>query len=266
MILVFRTSTGALLTAFLATCLPLAATKGQASAATANDNLWHWDLSLPVWGPSIDGTVSFGGIPEQHIEAPFSPLIKYVNFALIGEVEVRRNRLGFGTDVLYAALEADVPTSGPILGQTNPRANVKELIVEGFGFYRLATTGGEPDNQGFADVIYGARYSGMQTQIKGDRTSSSKRTFNFVDGFAGVRGYTGFGKTWGARGRADLATFGSDLTWNLEGSVAWRASQRWTIDGGYRYMDIDYDKGQGSERKIFKVKMHGPVFTFRFVV
>lgn len=266
MILVFRTSTGALLTAFLATCLPLAETKGQASAATANDNQWHWDLSLPVWGPSIDGTVSFGGIPEQHIEAPFSPLIKYVNFALIGEVEVRRNRLGFGTDVLYAALEADVPTSGPILGQTNPRANVKELIVEGFGFYRLATTGGEPDNQGFADVIYGARYSGMQTQIKGDRTSSSKRTFNFVDGFAGVRGYTGFGKTWGARGRADLATFGSDLTWNLEGSLAWRVSHSWTIDGGYRYMDIDYDKGQGSERKIFKVKMHGPVFTFRFVV
>jgi len=266
MAVVNRNPLGGLLLVFLATCLPTTSTSGQVSAGTDNDNRWHWDLSLPAWGTSIDGTVSFGGIAEQHIEAPFSDILKNVNLAFVGHVEARRNQFGFGTDVLYAALEADIPTSGPILGQTNPRANVKELIAEGFGFYRLATMGSEPDNLGFADVIFGARYSGMKTQIKGDRTSSSDRTFNFVDGLAGVRGYAGLGKSWGARGRADLATFGSDLTWNFEGSLAWRASHRWTIDGGYRYMDIDYDKGEGSERKIFKVKMHGPVFTFRFVI
>jgi hypothetical protein len=238
---------------------------GQVAAGTANDNQWHWDLSLPAWAPAIDGRLSFSGIPDQKVKASFNDIVKNLDFALIGQVELRRNRLGFASDLLYMSLEADVPTSGPILGQTNPRANIKALIIEGFGFYRLATGGGAPDNQGFADVILGARYTGMQAQIKGDIASSTKRTFNFVDGLAGLRGYAGLGTTWGLRGRADLATFGSDITWNLESSLAWRASQRWTIDGGYRYLDIDYDKGQGSERKLLKLKIFGPVITFRFV-
>ncbi|MFL5479244.1 MAG: hypothetical protein ACJ8AF_04135 [Gemmatimonadaceae bacterium] len=238
---------------------------GQMAAGTANDNQWHWDLSLPAWGPAIDGTISFSGIPPQKVEASLSDIVKNLNFALIGQAEGRRNHLGFGSNLLYMSLEADVPTSGPILGQTNPRANVKALIAEGFGFYRLTTSGSEPYNQSFADLILGARYVGMQAQIKGDAASSSKRTFNFVDGLAGVRGYAGLGKTWGLRGRVDVATFGSDVTWNLEGSLAWRASQRWTIDGGYRSLDIDYDKGQGTDRKILNLKIFGPVITFRFV-
>lgn len=236
-----------------------------AAGTPADDNGWQWEFSLPVWAPAIDGTMSFSGIPEQKVKASFGDIVENLDFALIGQVEMRRNRLGFASDVLYMSLEADVLASGPILGQTNPRANVKELIIESFGFYRLVTAGGAPDNQGFADVILGARYTGMQTQIKGDNASSTKRTFNFVDGLAGLRGYAGLGKTWGLRGRADLATFGSDITWNLESSLAWRASERWTIDGGYRYLDIDYDKGQGSERKILDLKIFGPVITFRFV-
>jgi len=237
----------------------------QVVAGTENDNNWHWDLSLPVWGPAIDGTVSFSGIPPQKVHSSFNDILHNLNFGLLGQVEARHNHLGLGANLLYMSLEADIPTSGPILGQTNPRANIKALINEAFGFYRLATTGSEPDNRGFVDVILGARYVGMQAQIKGDAASSSKRTFNFIDGLVGLRGYTGFGKTWGLRGRVDVATFGSDVTWNLEGSLAWRASQRWTIDGGYRALDIDYDKGNGSDRKIMDLKISGPVITIRFV-
>jgi len=241
------------------------AADSQVIAGTANDNQWHWDLSLPAWAPAIDGTISFSGIPPQHVKASISDIVKNLDFALIGHVEARRNRLGLGGDVLYMSLEADVPTSGPILGQTNPRANVKALIVEGFGFYRLVTAGSSPNNMGYADAILGARHVGMQAQIKGDQASSSERKFSFVDGLAGLRGYGGFGEKWGLRGRVDVATFGSDATWNFEGSLAWRASRRWTIDGGYRSLDIDYDKGQGSERKILNLKIFGPVITFRFV-
>jgi hypothetical protein len=253
------------LTVVIAAVSAAAAANAQVAAGTENDGQWHWDLSLPAWGPAIDGTISFAGIPPQKVHAPLSDILHNLNFALIGQVEGRRNRLGFSSSLLYMSLEADVPTSGPILGQTNPRANIKALIVDGVGFYRLVTTPGEPGNLGFVDVLLGARYVGMEAQIKGDQASSSKRTFNFIDGLAGVRGYAGFGRRWGLRGRVDAATFGSDLTWNLEGSLAWRASQRWTIDGGYRSLDIDYDKGEGSDRKILDLKISGPVITFRFV-
>jgi len=79
---------GALRIALLAACLPVTATHAQVTAGTDNDSQWHWDLSLPAWGTSIDGTVSFGGIPEQHVEAPFSDILKNVNLAFIGHVEL----------------------------------------------------------------------------------------------------------------------------------------------------------------------------------
>jgi hypothetical protein len=242
-----------------------ASANAQVAAGTAHDNQWHWDLSLPIWAPAIDGTMSFKGIPPQKVNAAFNDILHNLNFGLMGTVEARHNRLGLTGDVLYMSLEADVPTSGPILGQTNPRANIRALISEGFGFYRLVTTGSEPYNQGFADVILGARYFGMKAQIKGDAASSTERTFNFVDAMAGLRSYTPLGRTWGLRGRGDVATFGSDFTWSLEGSLAWRASQRWTIDGGYRVLDTDYDKGEGAERKILNMGIFGPVITIRFV-
>src|SRR5205823_7248531 len=107
-----------------------AAADAQVAAGTSHDNQWHWDLSLPAWAPAIDGTMSFSGIPPQHVKASISDIVKNLNFALIGQAEARRNHIGLGTNVLYMSLEAAVPTSGPILGQTNPRANVKALIVE----------------------------------------------------------------------------------------------------------------------------------------
>jgi hypothetical protein len=48
---------------------------------------------------------------------------------------------------------------------------------------------------------------------------------------------------------ADIAGFGSDLTWNLEGDLAFLASRYWTIGAGWCYMDIDYDGGEGIERR-----------------
>src|SRR4051812_21361502 len=115
--------------------LPSSPTDAQVGAGTpADDNGWHWEFSLPVWAPAIDGTMSFNGIPEQKVKASLRDIVENLDFALIGQVEVRRNRLGFASNLLYMSLEADVPTSGPILGQANPRANVKALIVVSFGF------------------------------------------------------------------------------------------------------------------------------------
>jgi hypothetical protein len=49
-------------------------------------------------------------------------------------------------------------------------------------------------------------------------------------------------------GRADVAGFGSHLTWNLEGELVLMASPPWTIGAGWRHTDIDYDNaGEGIE-------------------
>jgi hypothetical protein len=250
--------------AFAVVCLTAVGARAQGAAATAEDDHWHFEASLPLWAPGLDGTVSFKGIPPQPVTASFSDVISNFDIGLMGHFEARRNRFGFGADLLYLNLGADITTSGPILGQLDPQADLRQLTTEGFVFYRLAKGGRVARNQGFADLIVGTRYYGIRSQIKGDSFEGTKRTFGFVDGLIGLRGYAPLGSKWGLRARADIAGFGSKVTWNLEGDLGVLLSERWTIDAGYRYLDIDYDKGQGLDQKTYKMKTKGPVLTVRF--
>ena len=65
-------------------------------------------------------------------------------------------------------------------------------------------------------------------------------------------------------GRTDLAGFGSNLTWNLEGDLAFLASQHSTIGAGWRHMDIDYDAGVGIERRLLDAAYSGPRVWFAY--
>lgn len=245
-------------------CLAAAGAQAQSAAASADDGQWRFEASLPLWGAGLDGTVSFRSIPEQQVTASFSDVISNFDVGVLGHFEARRNRFGFGIDLLYLNLGADIVTSGPILGLLDPQADLRQLTTEGFVFYRLAKGGSHAGNQGFADLIVGARYYGVRSQIRGDTFEGTRRTFDFVDGMAGLRGYAPLGSRLGLRARADVAGFGSSVTWNLEGYLGFLLSERWSIDAGYHYLDIDYDKGEGLDRKVYQMETKGPVLTVRF--
>ena len=51
-----------------------------------------------------------------------------------------------------------------------------------------------------------------------------------------------FGEHWSVGGYADVGGGGSDSTWQAIGSVAYRFD-RLTINGGYRYMNWEFDEG-----------------------
>ena len=46
-------------------------------------------------------------------------------------------------------------------------------------------------------------------------------------------------------GRGDVGGFGvgSDLTWQASGAFGWQINEAWSLELGYRYMDIDYTGG-----------------------
>jgi hypothetical protein len=65
-------------------------------------------------------------------------------------------------------------------------------------------------------------------------------------------------------GRGDIAGFGSKFTWNLEGDLAFLLSEHWSLGAGWRYFDIDYDKGEGRDRELFQVAFNGPRAWFSY--
>lgn len=232
-------------------------------AQGADDANWHFGLAPYFWTAGIKGTVSFKGLPDQPVEESFGDIISNFDFGFASRFEGRKGRWGFATDLVYMNLGADIP-AGEVLGRLEPEVDLRQLTSEGDVFYRAyrgPRTEGAPT---FVDILVGARYNGMRTRIEGTGFEGTERTFDWVDGVLGVRFQAPLGRKVTFSGRGDVAGFGSDFTWQLQGDLAVSLSPRWALTGGYRYYDVDYDKGSGTDRKVYKMATRGPVVGFLY--
>jgi len=250
-----------------AVALPAAA-QTQAPSTAATDGRWHFVVAPYMWFTGMKGSASVGGLPEVPVEASFSDIWKDFSFGLAGHFEARKNRFGFGTDFMYTDLSAPVAANSPVIGGLGLKAGVKQLFTEGFGFYRVAT-GGPAKNPATLDLLVGVRYTGTSTQLTangstGIQYAGQKKDLDWVDAMAGVRARVPLGSRVALMGRADVAGFGTKLTWNLEGDLATQVSDHWVFAAGWRHMHIDYDEGSGTGRKLFDIGYDGPRAWFAY--
>ena len=109
----------------------------------------------------------------------------------------------------------------------------RQLVVEGIGFYRVAS-GGRADNPAHLDVLAGVRYFTVADAAQGRdppaarRTTRPSRTSTGWTPSPASSSARRSARGWRCSGRTDIAGFGSDLTWNLEGDLAFLASRHWT--------------------------------------
>jgi hypothetical protein len=234
---------------------------------SAIDGKWHFDIAPYIWFSGIKGDVSVGPLTVP-VDQSFSDIIKDFDFGLQAHFEGRKDRFGFGLDVLYTNLGAPVASSAPIVGQLNLHADVRQLFTEGVGFYRVVS-GGRKDNLGHLDVLVGVRYQDTKARLsaqgpEGAQYDGDYRGISWVNAVAGVRFKAPLGSRVAVLGRTDVAGFGSDVTWDAEGDLAVRASGHWTLGAGYRYLDAHYDKGEGFDRKLFDIAYSGPRVWFSY--
>jgi hypothetical protein len=113
------------------------------------------------------------------------------------------------------------------------------------------------------------RYTASRTRLSADSAAgvgydSDFQDLSWVDAIAGLKFRAPLGSTLVVLGRTDIADFRSNLTWNLEGDLAFLASERWTIGAGWRHMDIYYDAGEGLERRQLELAYSGPRVWFAY--
>jgi hypothetical protein len=242
--------------------------QSQGGPTAAMDGAWHFTIAPYLWATGMSGDVSVANLPQIPIKVKFSDMISDVDFGVQGHVEGRRDRFGFGLDVFYVNLGVPVESDAPVIGQLNLKVDARQVITEGFLFYRVAS-GGRRDDPAVLDVLAGVRYSDSRNRLTAETEAGIAydgefQDLSWTDALAGVKFRAPLGSRFGLLGRADVAGFGSKVTWNLEGDLAFRASDRWAFGAGWRHMHIDYDEGQGVNRKLFDIAYDGPRAWFSY--
>jgi hypothetical protein len=231
----------------------------QTAPAAAMDGRWHFVVAPYVWFSGIKGDVSVNDVFVVPVDMSFSDIWDDFDLGLQAHFEGRQDRLGFGLDVMWVNLGAPVALGAPV---DSIKVDVRQLVTEGFGFYR-ALSGGREDNPAHLDLLVGVRFTGIRTRLTlagadGNEVNSDFQDLSWVDAMGGLKFRAPLGSRFALLGRADIAGLGSNLTWNLEGDLGFRASRRWTVGLGWRHLDIDYDNGDERPRKVMDVAYDGP--------
>ena len=260
-----RAARRAVAVALLATAAPAwAQSQAQGDPTSAMDDRWHFNVVPYFWMTGIKGEVSVANLPSVPVDASISDMLSNFDIGLQGHFEARKDRLGFAFDFIWSKL--GVPAAQTPVGQFT--VDVRQFITEGVVFYRAAT-GGRADNPAHLDVLLGVRYTGTRSRLTAETNAGVAyngqfQELDWVDALGGLRFRAPLGSRAAFLGRADIAGFGSKLTWNLEGDLAFRPWTRWSFGAGWRYMDIEYEKGEGAELRQFDVAYSGPRLWFAY--
>jgi opacity protein-like surface antigen len=188
---------------------------------------------------------------EADIDASASDIFSNLQFGAMGTIVATKGNWGFGTDLIWMSL-------GTTVRDTN--VDFDQGAFAFYGLRRLAPA---------ADVTFGLRVNALRGQlafktigldVKGDQT--------WVDPVAGLRLRTPADRLLQFRIYSEIGGFGagSDLTWQLFPSLAINFTDRFSLDLGYRWLDIDYSTGERNQLFTYDVLTQGPVVGvgFRF--
>ena len=238
---------------------PVESTTTQTQAA---ENPWSFDLAIYGWATSIDGTISAGG-RSADVDIAFNDVLKHLDMAFMGAVELRYKRWGFTGDLVYARLHDDIaPPAGIVFSSTH------EVVKETIGTFALSyrMVDAKP---AFLDAFAGARIYDFYAQIRlqpnlGQVGVNNERTKTWVDPIIGLRGRYYVSRAFFLNGYGDVGGFGagSELSWQVLGAVGVQAARWCDLQFGYRALGFEY--GSGNRKQ--EITTHGPIIgaTIRF--
>jgi len=223
---------------------------GSATPATAQSTGDKWNVFVAPYlmGPAMSGETTARGV-DVDIDASASDIFSNLQFGAMGIAVARKGNWGFGSDLIWMAL-----------GTTVRNTNV-DVNQGAFAFYGLRQLGPA------ADVTFGLRVNTLQSTLKfkgPDVTVSQDQTW--VDPIAGVTLRSPAGRRVQLRLYTEVGGFGagSDFTWQVFPTLSLRLTDKASLEFGYRWLDLDYDTGEGNEQFRYDVLTQGPVVGFGF--
>ncbi len=262
---------------------------------------WQIRLTPFAWLAAADGKVAARGL-EAEFDSSFSDILSNIDFAIMGRVEAQHGPWhlylagvymegsdGRGVDgplpeFVDLSFLVPPPLPGDILSEVRlPQLDSIDVdldlgIVELGGGYRLAELETEHGSDLTLDVLAGARYFTLGTDVTLGITPGPlnllptrverSQSKDWIDPTIGAKLVVPLSEDLQLGLRGDIGGFGagSDLTWNVVGGFEHDIAPGTSLVVGYRILDIDYERGSGSDKIVFDTQFRGPIigFTFRF--
>jgi hypothetical protein len=216
-------------------------------AESRSSEKWEYKITPYGWLAGQKGTVAtLPGFPPADIDVGFlDDIAGNINGSMSVKTELRKGHWGAMADISYSDIEDETATANTILWQT-VSSRTKSWIVSLAGQYRLFEYPGT-----FMDAIGGIRYWSVDSRLalRGgpaqDREISHKE--DWFDPILGLRDQSFLGNSkFFLSGELFIGGFGigSDFMWDACVNLGYQMTESVDITLGYRYMDVDYEKGE----------------------
>jgi len=226
-------------------------------SAMAQDQQWEFSGSIYAWVPGLSAAVD---TPYGELESDSSGgnVLDNLDMAFMGTFEARRERWSVLLDLLYAKLSTSKDTPfGALFSEADVKAEVTAL--SGYGLYRAYET-----DRLIADVGVGLRAFSLDlgTELRA-AGAAGNRSFDGDKRWAvplvAGRFILPFNEKWFATAVFDYGRTSNDVsTWQGLATVGYFFNEAWSMQVGYRYMDIQHEIG-GLDADL---ELSGPVIGF----
>ena len=248
-----------------------------AQAQAANDK-WQWELAIYGWFPAIGGSTSFPstGASGPNIDVTASDVIDALKMVFMGQAEVRKDRWGLWTDLVYADLGGSKGGSRnftvdghPVSVTADLSLDVKSTVWTLAGLYNLTFDAREQHRPAVRRAH--AQHEADAGLVAGQPPSPSCRRRSgqaSVDGtdwdaIVGLKGryYFGAERKWFLPYYVDVGTGQSKLTWQVNAGVGYQFD--WgSVFATWRYLDYDFKSGNALQSMNMNGALIGVAFQF----
>jgi len=226
--------------------------------APAYADEWKHEVAPYLWLSGMSGRSGVGNAVVD-VDASFSDLFENIEASFMGMYRGTKGRYSIMLDAMYVGLgKTGTGPSGFVKGdldidQTTLEADFGYALTEQF------------------HVFAGVRYLDLSLETSavgplGSRSSNAGKSW--VDPVVGAHFTLPMSDQWSLNLRGDVAGFGvgSEMTWQGIATLRWQATERLGVLAAYRYMDSDYEDGDGTNKFVYDIALSGPavgvVFTF----
>lgn len=217
---------------------------------------WSDQGLVYLLGPTLDGTTGIGPA-DTTIDMGVSDVFDALDGAFLGMYRGEGERWGVMLDAVYMDLSGEGESSR---GRLSGTLSVEQTSAIASVTYRVSET---------TRLMVGALYNDVSSDISLTgplETRMAGFSEDWVDPLIGVLFDKPLSQHWDFVGSIQLGGFGvgSDLVMVIGGAFNYRFNHWSSLSLGYRYLDFDYEDGEGPDRFKFDMKEHGPAIGWRF--